>query len=306
MGFQEQREGLHRLMILALDHEHPTTLVEIGEHRHVLMSAPARGLIDPDPLHPLEVLRLDRSVDVVVHDPPDPLVVLADQPRDRLHRHLLDHRHHQRLEQQREPRTLPRPRQRHLPHLVLRALHPRHPCGQERLVLKEVQMAPRLLLRVVRLQPRPVALRAAERRPLGKVHPQIQPLGRRIELHARDLPRLGQTQRRLEQNEILSLHPGSHHRGTEPIRQSATPDSYPHRLTTSLIVARRDAPQAALERHRPRGAPDGPRGSARSAGLERRGPRGAPAGTAGRDRRREMSASSTRKARPRGETGLRC
>src|SRR5450755_3280416 len=44
---KKARERLHRLVIAALDHEHPPTLIEIGEHRHVLMPAPARGLIDP-------------------------------------------------------------------------------------------------------------------------------------------------------------------------------------------------------------------------------------------------------------------
>jgi hypothetical protein len=103
-----------------------------------------------------------------MHDPPDPHVGLADQAGQLRDRHLPDHRHHQRLEQQREPRALPRPRHRHQPHVVLRAANPRHPRGEIRLMLEEVQMPPRLLLSVVRLEPTPVALRAANVDPFGK------------------------------------------------------------------------------------------------------------------------------------------
>jgi hypothetical protein len=167
---QKQRERLHRLVIAALDHEHATPLVEIGEHRHVVLPAPRAGLIDPDPLHPFEVLRIDRQIDVVMHDPPDPHVVLADQAGQCRDRHLADHRHHQRLEQQREPRPRPRPRHRDQPHLVLGALHPRHPRGQERLVLKEVKMPPRLLLGVVRTFSNPPRSHSGQqnRRPFAK------------------------------------------------------------------------------------------------------------------------------------------
>jgi hypothetical protein len=76
---QKQRERLHPLVIAALDHEHPAALVQVGEHRDVVMPTPRTGLIDPDPLNALEVLRLDRPIDVVMHDPPDPHVRLADQ-----------------------------------------------------------------------------------------------------------------------------------------------------------------------------------------------------------------------------------
>jgi hypothetical protein len=73
-------------------------------------------------------------------------------------------------------------------------------------VLKEVQMPPRLLLGIARLQPRPVALRAGERRPAREIDPQIQPLGFGIELDARDPPRFAQPERGLEEKKILRLH----------------------------------------------------------------------------------------------------
>jgi len=225
---QEQRERLHRLVIAALDHEHAAALVQIGEHRHIVMPTPRAGLIDPDPLHPVEVLPLDRLIDVMMHDPPDPHVRLADQAGQRRDRHLADHRHHQRLEQQREPRPRPRPRHRHQPHLMLGALHPRHPRGQVRLMLKEVQMPPRLLLGVMHLQPRPVALRAREPRSLREVEPQIQPLGLRVELDAQHLPRVAQPERGLEENKILRLHATApHHRRSEAGQAISRPGRYP-------------------------------------------------------------------------------
>ncbi len=36
------------------------------------MTVARAGLIDPDPPDPLQILRLDRPIDVVMHDPPDP------------------------------------------------------------------------------------------------------------------------------------------------------------------------------------------------------------------------------------------
>ncbi len=117
MRLQETSELLDRSLVAPLAHEHGATLarVKIAEHRHVVLPAAEARVIDPDALGLGQVLRLDRQIDVVVHDPPDLRVVLADQPADRLHRHLPHQRHHQRLEQQREVRTLPRPRHLHLP-----------------------------------------------------------------------------------------------------------------------------------------------------------------------------------------------
>ena len=62
---------------------------------------------------------------------------------------------------------------------MLRADHPRHPRGQIRLVLKEVQMPPRMALRVMHLAAGRAALRAREASALPEVDPQIQPTPRR-------------------------------------------------------------------------------------------------------------------------------
>ena len=178
-------------------------------------------------------MRLDRLIDVVVHDPPDPHVGLTDQRGERRDRHLGHHRHHQRLEQQREPRPLSRPRHLHQMGLVLRTDDPRHARRQVRLVLEEVKMAPGLLLGVVHRAVDAPALRAGEPRSLGEVDPQIKPLGGRVELHAGDLPRLCQTQRGLEQTKILRLHAGSHHRRSEARQALSQTGRYPRSMWRS-------------------------------------------------------------------------
>jgi hypothetical protein len=93
-------------------------------------------------------------------------------------------------------------------------------------MLEEVQVPPRLLLGVLHRATHPLTLRAREPRALLEIDPQIQPLALRIELDARDLPRVAQPQHCLEQKKILRLHP------TAPIiddqkpgRQSTGPDA---------------------------------------------------------------------------------
>ena len=199
VGLKEAGKRLHGALIATLADIHRATVVQIGKHRHVVLPALGARLIDPRPLKPREVLRLDRLADVVVHHPPDPHVRLADQHAHRRDRHLLDQRHHQRLEQQREPGPLPRPRHLDLMHLVLRTADPRHPRRQVRLMLEEVQMPPGLLLGVVHLAPLPTALRAREPRPLRKVDSQIQPALLGVELDIHHPPRLLKTERLLEQ-----------------------------------------------------------------------------------------------------------
>jgi len=127
--------------------------VDVGEQADVVLAAPEARLVNAQAPHPRQILALAGLIDVVMHDAPQPGVVLADQRTDRGDRHLLGERHHERLEQQRKPAARPRPRDRDLMHAVLGAAHPRNPGGQVRLVLKEVQVPPRLgLARVPQLE----------------------------------------------------------------------------------------------------------------------------------------------------------
>jgi hypothetical protein len=105
-------------------------------------------------------------------------------------------------------------------------------------MLKEIQMTPRLLLRVMDPAPVSAALRAREPRALREIDPQIQPLARRIELDADYLPRVMKTKRSLKQAQIV------HHRlPSSPIRSQQTSSRagrYPPRMPRSRIVSLSD------------------------------------------------------------------
>jgi len=237
VGLKEAGKLLHGALIAALGHVHRAALVQIGEHRHVILPALGAGLVDPRPLDPRQILGLDRLIHVVMHHAPDPHVGLPDERAHCRHRHLLDQRHHQRLEQQREPRALPRPRHLDLLDLVLGTDHPRHPRGQVRLVLEKVQMPPRLLLGVVDWAALPAALRTREPRPLRKIDPQIQPPLLGVELHVHDLPRLLKPKRsrkqlrivhpRLPSSRIRSRARSQPDRTASPLRTWRSPRSSP-------------------------------------------------------------------------------
>ena len=113
--------------------EHPPG-VHVSEDAHVVLALAGGGLIHPDPAHPRAVQLIPGGVHVVLHDTPDPGVVLAGHRRDLGHRHRRSEAEHQRLEQQREPRPWARPRHADLPHAMLGTAHPRLPGMQERLV----------------------------------------------------------------------------------------------------------------------------------------------------------------------------
>ena len=83
--------------------------------------------------------------------PPEPGVVLANDPCDGMERHVCGHGQDERFEQQREPAAGPAPRHIRRPHTAVGAVDPRNARSQNRLVLKEVQMTPLPLFGVVRL-----------------------------------------------------------------------------------------------------------------------------------------------------------
>lgn len=143
------RSSLDRGGVAAFGGEQHPGRVEIGEQADVVLLPASRGLIHPHPPHRREVLTGPGSTHMMLHHPPYPGVVLTHRRGDPGHRHRLGEGQHQRLEQHREPRPRPRPRQGHQPHPVLAAAHPRHPRVQKRLVLKEIQMPPRLVHRVM-------------------------------------------------------------------------------------------------------------------------------------------------------------
>ncbi len=202
VGLKEAAELKHRALIALLGDVDGTTLVQVGEDRHVVLPAPAACLIDPHAHKAREILFLHRLIDVVMEHAPELRVVLADHLGDGLDRHLFDERHHQRLEEQREVRALPRPRHLDLQRAVLCADHPRHPRSQIRLMLEEVQMPSGVRFGVVDLAARRAASRTCKPSPLPEVEPQIQPAAADVELDLLHLPWLLKPKRSLKQVEI--------------------------------------------------------------------------------------------------------
>jgi hypothetical protein len=98
-----------------------------------------------------------------------------------------------------------RPGHAYLPHPVLGAAHPRQPGMQQRLVLEEVQMPPRLVRSVVHPAGivRATPDRTGEPGTPIELKVQVQPGLLRIELSARHPPRPGQPQRRREQAQLV-------------------------------------------------------------------------------------------------------
>src|SRR5208283_2763779 len=99
---------------------------------------------------------------------------------------------------QREPGTRPSPRRGDLAHAALRTTHARHSSVHERAVLEEVQMPPRLVLRVVNRATLAAALRAHKPAPTPKIYVQIEPTILDRKLAARHHPRRLQPKRQLE------------------------------------------------------------------------------------------------------------
>src|SRR5512134_2226192 len=83
-----------------------------------------------------------RLGDVMLDDPPQPLVGDAAEPSRRQHRHLPDEGHRRLLEQQGETASLPRPWNLHSLHPMLGAVRSRHPRSDQAVVLEEVQVPP--------------------------------------------------------------------------------------------------------------------------------------------------------------------
>src|SRR5664280_567974 len=110
----------------------------------------------------------------------------------------------QRLEQQGESRPRTSPRDVDLVYPVLMATHPRQTSMQVGLVLKEVEMAPLLVLGVVhRTRLLPAAIDwAGETGAAGEIEVQIEATPFGVEICPRHFPRVLKSQRHLEQIEI--------------------------------------------------------------------------------------------------------
>ena len=68
----------------ALGDEDRAAAIQVGEHGHVLLATTRAGLVDAQPTDLGEILQRAGSIDVVMHDPPQARVVLADEAGDRV------------------------------------------------------------------------------------------------------------------------------------------------------------------------------------------------------------------------------
>jgi len=112
--------------------------VQVVHHRHVVLPAAARRLVDPDAADVVEVRRRACLVDVMAQHAPQRIIADAEDARDRENGHLPGEGDGKGLEHQREPRPLSCPRHRYLQRLAARATaRARDLAVHERLVLEE-------------------------------------------------------------------------------------------------------------------------------------------------------------------------
>ncbi len=209
---EEIREFLHRSGVLAVGHVDDFAPRHVDEQADVVVAAPRRGFVGGDPPQLRQVQPLHRAPNVVLDDAPQPRIVLA-QPLGRVgDRHRLGQRQHIGLKQQRETGARPSPRRGDLAHPASRASHPRHASVQQRAVLEEIQMPPRLVLRVVNRAALASAIRAGEPAPARKIHVQIEPTILDRKLAARHRPRRLQPKGQLEKIGV-----------SHPLRLNASP-----------------------------------------------------------------------------------
>lgn len=162
----------------------------VGRQGQVVVPAPIGRFVDGNGVHVGQVGLGDRHFDVTRTDRVHPVPGFADHPRHCGKGHLLAHRQHQRLEQQREARQLARPGRLHQNHPAIRQLHPRRPHLQIALVLEEVQMPVALDLRVVR-RVQAGRLRMHESAARHEVDADRQGLLCRMEIDPLDKPGIG-------------------------------------------------------------------------------------------------------------------
>ena len=183
---QESLELLDRRLALAWRGENHRLFltVRIDEHGDVILALFGGRLVEGEGSEVGEVETPQRLGDVVLDDPPQPLVGDADDPGHRQHWHLPHQGHRRLFEQKGEAAPLSSPRNRRPLRPMLRAVRPRNPGRDQTVMLEEVQVTPAEFLEVMRLAT-PAALRAAKFRPTLRLQQDLQDL--RMLLHIKPL-----------------------------------------------------------------------------------------------------------------------
>src|SRR5215831_5300379 len=138
----------------------------------------------------------------MLDDTPQTRVVLADEAGGSSHRHILDESHDERFEQKRETGSRPCPRHVDEAHATVGTVDAGDARVQERLVLKEIEVAPGLLHRVVHRAVGLAALGTGKAATGLEVDLYIEPLLVGVELGVHHHPRRHQAECELEQIDI--------------------------------------------------------------------------------------------------------
>jgi len=144
---------------------------------------------------------------------PQPRVVLADQAGGSGDWHALHEGHDERFEQEREAGAGPCPWHGDEAHAVVGAVDARDTRVQEGLVLEEIEVAPRLLHRVMHRAVGLAALGAGKAAAGLEVDLDVEPLLVGVEFGVRHHPRRHQAESELEQIDI------AHGSSSTPVRR---------------------------------------------------------------------------------------
>src|SRR5215510_9337295 len=138
----------------------------------------------------------------MLDDTPQTRVVLADKAGGSGHRHILDESHDERFEQKREAGSRPCPRHVDEAHATVGTVDAVDARVQEGLVLKEIEVAPGLLYRVVHRAVGLAALGTGKPATGLEVDLDIEPLLVGVELGVHYHPRRHQAECELEQIDV--------------------------------------------------------------------------------------------------------
>ena len=193
---QKVLESTYRFLAFVRHSKHHRSrfTIQVNEDGDVVVPPFRSRFIKGDRFQVGKIEPFQRSSNVVSDDPPQPLIGDTHLSRRSQHRHFA--RQHQRrlLEQQGKAAPLPRPRHPDPLDPMLRAVRPRHSCGDVAVVLKKVQMPPAELTKIMGLATA-AKFRAGEHRPAVSFQGQVQFVRRLLNLQvlAHQAPRLRHT-----------------------------------------------------------------------------------------------------------------
>jgi len=135
-------EFLNGILVATVEDLEDALSITVVDDRHVLVALLEGGLVNTDVAKRLRLSPSQTSGHGALHHPIDLIPSHTQHPGHRRMARFFEPIDDECLEHGREPRARIRPRHPQLLDPMLRALHPRHIGGQQRLVLHRVQVAP--------------------------------------------------------------------------------------------------------------------------------------------------------------------